>query len=131
MSADNTARMDLAAAVGRSAIANSTRWNVMSVLNSLQNLSITTRVSRFVAPAGPRPSAPAVDPNRQADFRQAHGRLLRLFDALQQLAATLTSTEEINASPTSFSPFGPKWSGLSDALITLGGDTTEPTAPIR
>lgn len=124
----------------------------MSVLNSLQNLSLATRVSRFVAPAQSGPTAPAVDPNRQADFRQAHGRLLRLFDALQQLAdlagvetrfkldlpdarssgalgldltslaATLTSTEEINASPMSFSPFGPEWSGLSDALITLGGE---------
>lgn len=124
----------------------------MSILNSLQNLSIATRVTRFVAPAQTGPATPDVDPNRQADFRQAHGRLLRLFDALQQLAdlagvesrfkldlpdarssgslgldltslaATLTSTEEINASPTSFSPFGPDWTGLSDALITLGGE---------
>lgn len=124
----------------------------MSVLNSLQNLSIATRVSGFVAPAPPRQATSGVDPNRQADFRQAHGRLLRLFDALQQLAdlagvetrfkldlpdarsssplgldltalaATLTSTEEINASPMSFAPFGPEWTGLSDALITIGGE---------
>lgn len=37
-------------------------------------------------------------------------------------AATLHSTAEINATPTSFSPFGPDWSGTSTALVTLDGD---------
>ena len=32
------------------------------------------------------------------------------------------STEEINASPMSFDPFGPDWAGASNALITLGGE---------
>ena len=124
----------------------------MSVLQSLQNLSFTTRV---IGPtASPQVTQPAatVDPNLVADFRQARGRLLKLYDALQQLAeaagvesrfkldlpdaqssgslgldltslaATLFSTEEINASPMSFTPFGPDWTGASDALITLGGE---------
>ena len=124
----------------------------MSLLQSLQNLSFTTRViGPAVSPRAAQP-APAVDPNLLADFRQARGRLIKLFDALQQLAdlagvetrfkldlpdarsqnglgldltalaATLVSTEEINASPMSFTPFGPEWTGTSDALITLGGE---------
>ncbi len=36
-------------------------------------------------------------------------------------AASLLSTEEVNATPTSFSPFGPDWSGVSTALATLDG----------
>ena len=124
----------------------------MSVLQSLQNLSFAARVNGpAISPQAAQP-APAVDPNLLADFRQARGRLLDLFDALQQLAdladvesrfkldlpdarsqnglgldlsslaATLVSTEEINASPMSFTPFGPEWTGASDALITLGGE---------
>jgi len=124
----------------------------MSVLQSLQNLSGTVRVNGpSISPRAVR-AAPAVDPNLLSDFRQARGRLLKLFDALQQLAelagvetrfkldlpdavsqnglgldlsslaATLASTEEINASPMSFTPFGPEWTGASDALITLGGE---------
>ena len=124
----------------------------MSVLQSLQNLSFTTRVSGPRAAAQPRPAAPAVDPARLADFREARGILLRFYDALQELAdaagvatrfkldlpdarssgslgldlsslaATLESTEEINASPMSFTPFGPEWTGASDALVTLTGE---------
>ena len=36
-------------------------------------------------------------------------------------ATTLRSTEQINATPTSFSPFGPAWSGSSTAAATLDG----------
>ena len=40
---------------------------------------------------------------------------------LTPTAATYRSFEEINAIPTSFTPFGPAWSGSSDALLTIGG----------
>lgn len=36
-------------------------------------------------------------------------------------AATLASIEEINATPTSFSPFGPDWADGSSALLTILG----------
>jgi hypothetical protein len=36
-------------------------------------------------------------------------------------AALRESTEEVNATPTSFSPFGPDWSGASTALATIAG----------
>ena len=124
----------------------------MSVLQSLQNLSFATRVNGPTVSRPASQTAPAIDPVLLADFRQARGRLLKLFDALQQLAdaagvetrfkldlpdaqssgslgldltslaATLISTEEINASPMSFTPFGPDWTGASDALVTLGGE---------
>lgn len=40
---------------------------------------------------------------------------------LTSLAAVLRSSEEINATPTSFSPFVPQWVGNSGALLTFGG----------
>ena len=36
-------------------------------------------------------------------------------------AAALRSADEVNATPTSFSPFGPDWSKSSTALATFGG----------
>jgi hypothetical protein len=36
-------------------------------------------------------------------------------------AAVLQSTEQVNATPTSFSPFGPSFTGLSTSLPTVGG----------
>ncbi|NNL55890.1 MAG: hypothetical protein HKP32_12125, partial [Woeseia sp.] len=36
--------------------------------------------------------------------------------------STLLSTEAINASPRSFTPFGPDWDNGSTALITVGGE---------
>ena len=36
-------------------------------------------------------------------------------------ATVLRSTGEVNATPTSFTPFGPAWSGSSTALATIGG----------
>lgn len=52
------------------------------------------------------------------DARSNPGLSLNLFES----AATLGSTEEINASADSFSPFGPNWSLGSTSLITLGGE---------
>jgi len=37
-------------------------------------------------------------------------------------SAYLESTEEVNATPTSFSPFGPEWSGPSTAEVTIDGE---------
>lgn len=36
-------------------------------------------------------------------------------------AATLRSSEEVNATPTSYTPFGPDWTGNSTALATVDG----------
>lgn len=36
-------------------------------------------------------------------------------------AATVQSTEEVNATPTSFTPFGPDWTGGSSAQATISG----------
>jgi hypothetical protein len=46
----------------------------------------------------------------------------RLALDLNATAATLQSTQQINAAPHSFTPFGPAWSGASTALLTLGGE---------
>ncbi len=35
--------------------------------------------------------------------------------------STLESTEEVNTVPTSYSPFGPSWTGSSSSLVTIGG----------
>lgn len=40
---------------------------------------------------------------------------------LTSFAARLNSTEEINATPTSFTPFGPDWTGASTSLLTVTG----------
>ncbi|MGB5246159.1 MAG: flagellin hook IN motif-containing protein, partial [Woeseia sp.] len=90
--------------------------------------------------------------NSRADLLRARDELLRVYDALQSLAelmdvrtsftvdypdarsasslnldlsttaATLYSSEAINASPRSFTPFGPAWDLGSSALITVGGE---------
>ncbi len=52
------------------------------------------------------------------DARSNPALSLNLFES----AATLSSTEEINASPDSFSPFGPNWSLGSTSLLTIGGE---------
>lgn len=43
------------------------------------------------------------------------------LDPSPATAATLQSVEQINTAPTSFSSFGPDWSGTSTALATIGG----------
>jgi hypothetical protein len=124
----------------------------MSVIQTLQNLSFTSRISRpEQAPQGLKPYA-AVDQAANSDFRRARDKLLDLYRSLETLAeltnidtrfkldlpdarssnslgldltstaASLASTEEINASPMSFSVFGPEWDDGSDALITIGGE---------
>ena len=44
-----------------------------------------------------------------------------LSDLGPATAAVMRSTEEVNATPTSFSPFGPAWTGSSTAEATIGG----------
>ncbi len=124
----------------------------MSTISSLQsvanNFSVTARET---AQSGLRPYS-AVDSDARTDLLRARSRLLRLFRALEGLAqavgvetrnllditdaqsqsgigldltrtaATLGSSDEINAAPMSFSPFGPNWDGSSSALITIGGE---------
>lgn len=124
----------------------------MSVVSSLQNLSRLIRIEppEATAPVGRSPQT--LDPTAAVDFRRVRERLLSLFDSLQQLgelagvqsrfkldlpdarsaaalgldlsatAAALVSTEEINASPTSFSPFAPSWAGASTAQIAISGE---------
>lgn len=97
-------------------------------------------------------TAPGSVTNSRTDLLRARDELLQMYDALQEVsklldirtsfnldfpnatsssalnldlsttAATLYSSEEINTSPRSFTPFGPAWSGASDALITVGGE---------
>lgn len=124
----------------------------MSVINSIQNIANTTRVSGSgSAPSGLKPYA-SVDVTSRTDLLRARSSLLRLYRSLESLAeianvdtrtistfaealsapglsldltetaANLSSTEEINASPTSFTPFGPAWSGATSALLTIGGE---------
>ncbi|MDH5620803.1 MAG: hypothetical protein OEY74_01870 [Gammaproteobacteria bacterium] len=123
----------------------------MSVIQSLQNLVFTSRIGRSQPATQALKPFLAVDQTASNDFRRARDHLLNLYRSLETLAelsdvstrfkldlpdarsstglgldltstaATLTSTEEINASPRSFSVFGPDWTAGSDALITIGG----------
>ncbi len=43
------------------------------------------------------------------------------LDAAPLSSAVLKSTAEVNATPTSFSTFGPSWGGSSSALVTFDG----------
>ena len=124
----------------------------MSVIRTLQSLAVTTTAAaRETAHATVKPySATAVE--GRVDLLRARTRLLRLFRALEALAdaarietrtllditdarsrsplgldlseraARLQSSNEINASPMSFSSFGPAWNDGSSALITIGGE---------
>lgn len=97
-------------------------------------------------------AAPAIDLTAKRDLQQARSRLIDLYRSLETLAgltnvttrfkldlpdarsseslglnltetaAALLSTEEINASPMSFSPFGPDWLNGSSAELTIGGE---------
>ena len=124
----------------------------MSVIQGLNNLANVVRSGTTTrAPQGLKPYL-AVESPAAGDFRRARTRLLNLFARLEELAeltnintrfkldlpdarsssalgldlthtaAALNSTEEINASPMSFTPFGPDWNDGSTALITLGGE---------
>ena len=122
------------------------------LINGLQGLASVLRIRTVEsAPQGLKPYA-AVDQDSQVDLRRARTQLLQLYRSLETLAeaadvrtrlkldlqdavstsglgldltetaATLVSSEEINASPTSFSPFGPDWTTGSTALLTIGGE---------
>lgn len=124
----------------------------MSVLQYIQGISGIARIRPAAsAPTGLKPYVPA-DTTTKTDLLRARTRLLRLFQHLEKLAeltnvdtrfkldlpdaqssnslgldltstaATLGSSAEINASPMSFSPFGPDWDNGSSALLTIGGE---------
>jgi len=123
----------------------------MSVIQGLQNLVASTRVSATSASTG-QATFSSITPEAHADFLRARTELLNLYRDIERLAeltnintrfkldlpdarsasslgldltstfSTLNSAEEINASPMSFSPFGPDWQNGSGALITLGGE---------
>lgn len=124
----------------------------MSVIGSLQNLAGFTRIRTSGTPApGLKPYA-TVDVDARIESLRARTQLLRLYRSLEVLAdasgvqtrlnfgsssaqsssglsldltetaATLSSNDEINNAPMSFSPFGPDWGGASTAPITIGGE---------
>ncbi|MDH3433399.1 MAG: hypothetical protein OEM60_06050, partial [Gammaproteobacteria bacterium] len=124
----------------------------MSIIQSLQNLSFFGRIRPpEQATPGLKPYL-AVEQTANTDYRRARTHLLSLYRSLEELAAladvdtrfkldlpdarsssglgldltetaaALASTDEINNAPMSFTPFGPEWTGASDALITIGGE---------
>lgn len=123
----------------------------MSVIQGIQNLVASTRVSTTGSSAG-QPTFNAITPEAHSDFLRARTELLNLYRDIERLAeltnintrfkldlpdarsasslgldmtntaATLNSSGEINASPHSFTPFGPGWQDGSSALITIGGE---------
>ena len=123
---------------------------VMSVIQGIQNLVRLTRVGQSATPE--QPQYATITPEAHKDFLRARTELLTLFRDIERLAelsnintrfkldlpdarstsalgldmthtaAFLNSSEEINASPMSFSPFGPAWNDGSSALITIGGE---------
>ena len=123
----------------------------MSVIGTIQNIVRSTSVARAGSDSVPTQFA-SISPEAHSDFLRARTELLNLFRAVERLAelanintrfkldlpdarsqsplgldmtntaATLNSSGEINASPTSFTPFGPEWLGASTAEITIGGE---------
>ncbi len=123
----------------------------MSVIRSIQNLVASTSVNRG-GTAGGQSRFSTISPQAHSDFLRARTELLNLYRDIERLAeltnintrfkldlpdarsrsalgldmthtaAFLDSSEEINASPHSFAPFGPAWDGSSSALITIGGE---------
>jgi Flagellin hook IN motif len=110
------------------------------------------RVRAPAADNTPQSPAPVAATNSQSDLLRARDELLQVYESLLALAdladvrtrlsidlpdavsnpglnldlsstaARLFSSEEINASPTSFSPFGPDWALGSSTLLTIGGE---------
>ncbi len=123
----------------------------MSIIFGLQNLASFARVraTRDIV-QDPRPELVAPESNR-AELIEVQRQLVEIVRALESVAealdvqtrfrldlpdarsnpalsldltetaAFLASTEEINAAPHSFSPFGPDWPLGSTALLTIGG----------
>jgi hypothetical protein len=134
----------------------------MSVIQGIQNIVRSTRVIQPGGSAATQPSFATLTPEAHSDFLRARTELLNLYRDIERLAelaninvrfkldlpdarsasslgldlthtaATLNSAEEINASPMSFTPFGPDWDDGSSALITIGGeyDGSHGTGPI-
>ncbi len=132
----------------------------MSVIQGIQNLVRLTGVGQGRAP-GPTRYA-TITPEAHGDYLRARTELLALYRDIERLAelsnintrfkldlpdarstsplgldmthtaAFLDSSDEINAWPMSFSPFGPAWDGGSDALLTIGGqyDGSDGTGPL-
>jgi hypothetical protein len=123
----------------------------MSVIQGIQNLIVSTRVGATRSDTG-QATFNTITPEAHADFLRARTELLNLYRDIERLAeltnintrfkldlpdarsasalgldltstpSTLNSSQDINASPMSFSPFGPDWQDGSSALITLGGE---------
>lgn len=123
----------------------------MTVIQTLQNLFNSYQVRPTTQSSLNPGSQRQVQDNSSTDFRRARFQLRQLYANLEKLAdlmdvktrfkldlpdarstsalgldmthtaATLNSTEEINATPTSFSTFGPEWNDGSSAAITIGG----------
>jgi hypothetical protein len=124
----------------------------MSIIQSLQNLTFFGRIRPLEQAAPGLKPYLAIEQTASTDFRRARTHLLNLYRSLEELAAladvdtrfkldlpdarsssglgldltetaaALASTDEINNAPMSFTPFGPEWTGASDALITIGGE---------
>jgi len=133
---------------------------VVSVIQGIQNLVRLTRVSGSSTPG--QPQYATITPEAHSDYLRARTELLTLYRDIERLAeltnintrfkldlpdavsasplgldmthtATfLDSSDEINAWPRSFSPFGPAWNNGSDALLTIGGqyDGTDGTGAL-
>lgn len=124
----------------------------MSVISGLQNLSSFLSIRRRPDAFQPQASNNRAQINGEADLLRSRKQLLQIYRALESVAdslnvrtrnrldladaasasplgldltetaAFLTSTGEINASTTSYSPFGPDWIGTSTAPLTIGGE---------
>lgn len=86
----------------------SARLSVARIVRSAQRLSELLD-SRLAGGAGPETLAPI-----------AHSGVA-LGLAATSTSARVTGTEEVNATPTSFSPRAPQWSGLTSMTLTVGG----------
>lgn len=121
----------------------------MSVTQGIQNIVRSTRVGQASGSAQGQTSYATITPEAHSDFLRARTELLNLYRDIERLAeltnintrfkldlpdarstsalgldmthtaAALNSSNEINASPKSFSPFGPAWDSGSTALITI------------
>jgi flagellar capping protein FliD len=124
----------------------------MSVISQLRNIAVSLRVRPVERAPEPLQRFTVVDYQSNSDLRAARRSLLRVQQALETIgtlmtgsarfkldlpdavsveplgldlthtATTLSSAAEINASPMSFTPFGPEWIGGSTAAITIGGE---------
>ena len=121
----------------------------MSVIEGIQNIVRSTRVGASTRSAAGQPQYSSISSQTHADYLRARTELLNLYRDIERLAeltnintrfkldlpdarsraslgldmthtaALLNSSDEINASPRSFTPFGPDWDGDSNALITI------------